>query len=350
MYFNQEYQTKGLNLTTYKRKTTTIEIVLELKFLITPKKMWPGYTHASLVNRLKLIGKSDINFKYNESEAEEKITQPSDAVKSPIIDSQGKLLGAFYSVLFCEKAFRDQLQSTTRYGNFWSSFKFCSNVFFFALVIVLSGGANQNMNTLEVLELFGCWSIMEIAFNRGILASFKYGRIESILGVNLRLIVAGIYSTIWLELLTLFGLLNIWSLYSAQSVLSLFDYFKILACVASLIFLTYPLSYFISILSSQNIDLRFVIPVVFKFIVFTTPLFGTFHSLFPAFEDFISFSPLNLCFSIISNVNQSNAKLIGSYLLLTLPIYVVFFLLRRQNISVSWKIEEAKNFEVEGLK
>jgi hypothetical protein len=263
--------------------------------------MWPGYTQENLVARLTKIGGRKTHFSYLEVSQESAVASDNqEFVFAPILDSRGKLKGRLNSIYFCENAFRDQLRTTTILGNFWSGFRFATTVFFFAMVIVFSGGANPKMDTLSVIELFGSWSIMEIAFNRGILASFKYGQIGENLGISLRLIVTGIYSSVWLEIVVLLFLLNSWNLFNKQEIMGLVDYAEVFFCIFSLLTLSLPFSYFVSLLSRNKVDLRFLFPVFFKFLVFTTPLFLVFQSNFLFVTEILRFNPLNFCFSFLT--------------------------------------------------
>ena len=312
--------------------------MIELKFAHTPSKMWPGYTPEILIGRLAKIGGSKSRTTYEEMPLE--LTKSDNLhhfVRSPILDSQGRGFGIFHSVFFCEKAFRDQLKSITRFGNFWNGFRYLTAVFFFAMVIVLSGGANPLMDTLSVLEMFGAWTIMEIAFNRGLITSFKYKGIGETLGIRLRLIVVGAYSTVWLEITVLIALLNTWSLYDRHSVLSLFDYFQIFSCLFSLLALSLPFSYFVSIISRNKIDLRYVIPVFFKFLVFSTPLFSGFHDNFSFVKNLLRFNPLNYCFSFVTNPSSSLNVIFLSYFVTIIFGYVFFLLIRDKINPLTWK-------------
>jgi len=312
--------------------------MIELQFTQIPKKMWPGYSPEILLERVGKIGGSRSRITYKETTSEsEKSDSKEQFVRSPILDSQGRLRGTFYSIAFCEKAFRDQLKSTTRFGNFWNGFRFLTSVFFFALVIVLSGGANPQMDTLSVLELFGAWSIMEIAFNRGLITSFKYSGIGETLGIRLRLIVIGAYSTVWLEILVLLGTLNTWSIYNNQSVLTFVDYFQIFSCLFLLLTLSLPFSLLVSMLSRNKIDLRYVFPVFFKFLVFTTPLFSTFHNNFPLIQEILKYSPLSYCFSFVIGFDESISLKLSSYFVCLILGYLFFFCVKEKMNPLTWK-------------
>jgi ABC-type polysaccharide/polyol phosphate export permease len=205
------------------------------------------------------------------------------------------------------------------------------------MVIVLSGGANPQMNTLSVLEIFGTWSIMEIAFNRGLITSFKYSGIGETLGIRLRLLVIGAYSTVWLEILLLLALLNTWSVYDQYSVLTLLDYFQIFSCLFSLLALSLPFSYFVSILSRNKIDLRYVIPVFFKFLVFSTPLFSSFHDNFSFVGNLLRFNPLNYCFSFVTNPSLSLNVSFFSFFIAVIFGYLLFSMIRDKIEPLAWK-------------
>ena len=299
--------------------------MLDLDFKVFPKKMWPGYTPENLVARLTKIGGMKTHFSYLEVSQESTVTSDNQKfVFAPILDSRGKLKGRLNSIFFCEKAFRDQLRSTTILGNFWSGFRFATTVFFFAMVIVFSGGANPKMDTLSVIELFGSWSIMEIAFNRGILASFKYGQIGESLGISLRLILTGIYSSVWLEIVVLLFLLNSWNLFNKQEVMGLVDYAEVFFCIISLLTLSLPFSYFVSLLSKNKVDLRFVFPVFFKFLVFTTPLFLVFQSNFSFVTEILRFNPLNFCFSFLTENSSRFNTNFAMYSIFVIVGYLFF--------------------------
>lgn len=322
---------------TYKVQESMIPYMLELNYLQSPEKMWPGYTLSNFLARIKRIGGADSRFAYQQIvEGTPSKKKQKTVVTSPILDSRGNFFGRVISILFCEKAFRDQLKSTTRFGNFWSGFRFGTSVFFFGMVIIFSGGANPNMNTLSVLELFGAWSIMEIAFNRGILASFKFSSIGKNLGISLKLIILGIYSTVWLELVVLIVILNTWKLYKDSTLLSLFDYFQLFTCVVTLLILSLPFSYLASILSTNKIDLRFVFPVFFKFLVFTTPLFSSFHSNFPLMMEVVRYSPFSYSFSFVLNSNAGTETQFLSYLVFVIIGFLLLFLVKERVQRLMW--------------
>jgi hypothetical protein len=310
--------------------------VLELNYLQFPEKMWPGYTKANFLVRVKKIGGSNSKVVYQQIVDTPSKKNQKVVVTSPILDSQGNFFGRIASILFCEKAFRDQLKSTTRFGNFWSGFRFGASVFFFALVIIFSGGANPNMNALSVLELFGAWSIMEIAFNRGILASFKFSSIGKDLGISLKLIILGIYTTVWLELVVLIALLNTWKLFKESTLLTLFDYFQLFTCILTLLMLSLPFSYLASILSTNKIDLRFVFPVFFKFLIFTTPLFSSFHNNFPLMLEVVGYSPFSYSFSFVLGSNAGPLNQFLSFLVFIIIGFVLFFLIKERFQRLMW--------------
>lgn len=312
--------------------------MIELKFTNIPQKIWPGYTPENLTERLAKIGglKSQTIYKQVPLDLTLLIKQ-EDFVSSPILDSQGRWKGIFHSIFFCEKVFRDQLKSSTRFGNFWNGFRYLTSVFFFAMVIVLSGGANPQMNTLSVLEMFGAWSIMEIAFNRGLITSFKYSGMGETLGIRLRLIVIGAYSTVWLEILVLIALLNTWSVYDRNLLLSAFDYFRLFSCLFLLLALSLPFSFLVSIISRNKIDLRYVFPVFFKFLVFSTPLFSSFHDNFTFIKNLLRFNPLNYCFSFVTNPSLSLSFSFLSYFVTIVVGYLLFCLIRDKIVPLAWK-------------
>ncbi len=316
---------------------STICYMIELRFTDIPKKIWPGYTPENLTERLAKIGGLKSQTVYEQVPLDlTLLSKQKQFVSSPILDSQGRWKGIFHSIFFCEKAFRDQLKSTTRFGNFWNGFRYLTSVFFFAMVIVLSGGANPQMDTLSVLEMFGAWSIMEIAFNRGLITSFKYSGIGETLGIRLRLIVIGAYSTVWLEILVLVTLLNTWSVYDRNSLLSPFDYFQIFSCLFSLLALSLPFSFLVSIISRNKIDLRYVFPVFFKFLVFSTPLFSSFHDNFSFVKNLLKFNPLNYCFSFVTSPSLPVNFSFSSFFVTIVFGYVFFSLIRDKIEPLTW--------------
>ena len=301
--------------------------MLRLVYLTPPKKLWPGFSVGKMNSRLSRLGKPNESSVYEQlNDSPDNLTlEHSQCTYHPILDYRGKFLGLFASIAFCEKAFRDQLKVTTKFGNVWNIFKFGMTLFFFSLIIVLSGGANMQMDSSVILEIFGTWSIMEIAFNRGILASFKYGKLHSAMGISPKIIVAGIYTSVWLEICTLIAILNVWSIYKDRSILSFESYLGITFSLTTLFILTYPFSFFISMLSRNNLDLRFVMPVLFRFLVFTTPLFQSFHSDISWVSDLLNYSPLNLCFANLINSSYSQISMQLSYFVLVVVAYTLFF-------------------------
>jgi ABC-type polysaccharide/polyol phosphate export permease len=302
--------------------------------------LWPRFESESFQNFLQNINtpRGDITFKEilgTERQSDIARVNRNNDTRTPLLYALGKFRGNLLSVKLVENAFRDNLKRTTKLGNLWTAISYSITLIFFASIILLSGGASPTLNIQSIISIFGAWLIFELAFARGIFSSFKYGQIEARLGIHLRVIVVGMFSTIWMEFLALIVILNGWSIVKYSKLINFESFVGLFLCLLSLLLLGYPYAYFISRLSSTNMDMRFVVPVVFRFIVFSTPLFYTFHENYPTLNRILEYSPLNFSFNLLHKWNNLSLDNFISFLAFTLVSYfLLFYKSNLQNRSI----------------
>ncbi len=303
--------------------------------------LWPRFNLESFENFLQEIStpRGDIILKEVLCSEDQSSTTPVNGdiyTRSPLIYALGSVRGNILSVKLVERAFRDNLKHTTKLGNLWTAVSYSITLLFFASIILLSGGANPTLNVQSIIATFGAWLIFELAFVRGIFSSFKYGQIESRLGISLKIIIAGMFSTIWMEFLALILILNSWSIAKYSRLIDIESYIGLCFCLLSLLLVGYPYSYFISRISGNNIDMRFVVPVIFRFIVFSTPLFYSFHENYPSINRILDYSPLNFSFNLLQNWNNWHLNHFISFLSFTLVSYALLFYKTKLQKSSIW--------------
>ena len=314
--------------------------VIRFKFL-GKANLWPRFNSTNFEAFFNNISVPQDNITFQEMLGKAKQDNPKSnnetiQIASPLIFALGKLRGSLLSIRLCEYAFRDNLRFTTKLGNSWTVISFLVTLSFFALIIVLSGGANPNLTTLDIIEIFGAWLILELAFVRGIFSSFKYGQLESRLGIDLKLIVMGMFSTVWMEFFTLLIALNAWSILNYSQLIEFRSYIGLVLCLLSLLILGYPFSYFISKISHKYIDMRFVVPVGFRFIIFSTPLFYSFHVNYPVINQILDYSPLNLSFNLLQYWNSWHEDDFLHYIVFLLASYCLLFYKRNLQNQSYW--------------
>lgn len=313
--------------------------MIKLEFSGKPN-LWPRFNSESFEKFLKNIStsKGDVFLKEvlgSKNQGEVALIKTNNQTFSPLIYTLGKFKGNLLSVKLCENAFRDNLKHTTKIGNVWTMISFSITLLFFVSIIIFSGGANPTLNIQNIVSIFGAWLILELAFVRGIFSSFKYGQIESRLGISLKLIVLSMFSTIWMELVALLLVLNTWSITKYSRLIDFESYVGLFLCLLSLLFLGYPYSYFLSQISRKYIDMRFIVPVVFRFLVFSTPLFYSFHENFPAINRVIAYSPLNFSFNFLQSWNYWRLDHFVYFAVFALVSYcLLFYKFNLQNRSI----------------
>ncbi len=302
-----------------------------IKFEFAGKaNLWPRFDSKSFENFLQNINtpRGDVIFKEilgTEKQSDITRVNGNNYTPAPFIYALGKFRGNVLSVKLVENAFRDNLKHTTRLGNLWTAISYSITLLFFASIILLSGGASPTLHIQSIIAIFGAWLIFELAFVRGIFSSFKYGQIESRLGIDLKVIVVGMFSTIWMEFVALIVILNGWSIVKYSKLINFESFVGLLLCLLSLLLLGYPYSYFISRISSTNMDMRFVVPVVFRFVVFSTPLFYSFHANYPTVNRILEYSPLNFSFNLLQKWSDLSLENFISFLAFTLVSYSLLF-------------------------
>lgn len=299
--------------------------MIEFKFLKDPKKLWPGYTREIFEKRINSLGGMKIKgyaFEIHELQGKTQSLHPFS--ETPIKSILGNFRGSIESVLFVIRAYHDQLRLMTKLGNIWIAYRFLISVLFFAGIVVVSGGANQSVNIFKIIAIFGSWLIFESAVLRSSTSIFKYGKIESTLGISSRVIVIGAFLYSWIELLSLTALLVIWNIFDSGQIVNIQQFSGFLFAIISLFFLGMPFSYLLANISKHYIDSRFILATILRILIFTTPVFSKFHSNFDLISLTISYSPLNLPFIFLTELPYSKTKMFISYMTACLIGYFAF--------------------------
>lgn len=312
--------------------------MLSIIFENNPEKLWPGFKIERFEQRLVNLTKNLPPITMTQVDSTEVGSFP--VTTKPFDQLYGKPRGFVLSVLFTEAAFKDTLTESTRIGNALNLIRFASNIFFFSMLIIFSGGATPDTNTFLILQLFGVWTIFDFAFNRGILALNRYQKLSSTFGIGGRTIVLATFLSLWRELIFLIVIVNLWSLYKYQSLASLQTYFQISLTLLLLFILGLPLSYIVSNISRTQIDARFLSPIIFRFLILTTPLFESFHDHFSVISTILSYSPLNLCFFPYFPNLSSYSVSISTYIIFLGLELLVFFSIKEKVVPSYWKFVE----------
>jgi hypothetical protein len=312
--------------------------MLKMVFHQKPKKLWPGFNIEALQRRLNQITKNLPPMTLTQVVSTDFTS--SNVTSKPFTGIYGRVRGTILSIQFTEAAFRDNLIESTRIGNALNLIRFASNIFFFSMLIIFSGGATPNTNTYIILQIFGVWTIFDLAFNRGILALYRYQKISSTFGIGGRTVVLGIFISMWREVIFLIVLVNLWSLFKYQNLATPKTYFQISSTLLLLLIIGFPLSYLVSYLSKTHIDARFLSPIVFRFLILTTPIFNSFHNHFPFISTLLSYSPLNLCFSTYFPNLGPDSLSISTYLLFLGIELLVFASIKEKIKPYLWKFEK----------
>jgi hypothetical protein len=289
--------------------------VINLVYLKEPKKLWPGYSYENLEIRIRGMRKIksdgsaiEIDEIHHKQESTYLISE------NPINSLLGKFWGPLESTLFVLKAYQDQLKLTTKLGNIWIAYKYLMALIFFAGLVLFSGGADINLNIFKIISIFGCWLIFESAFIRASISLFKYGKIESDLGISARIITLASYLYSWIEILTLAFLLVFWKIYDSQQLINLKELSGLVFALFTFLIIGLPFSYLLSTRSRNHIDLRFITPTFLRMLMITTPVFGKFHFEFPLIATALSYSPFNLPFIFLAEMPYDIEKIWVSYI------------------------------------
>ena len=304
-------------------------------FHTKPKKLWPGFKVETFEKGLSDLTKNLPPLTLTQVEPED---VGDFEVTSKPFSQYGRVRGLVLSVLFVDAAFRDNLIQSTRIGNSLNLVRFASNIIFFSMLIIFSGGATSDTNTYLILQLFGAWTIFELAFNRGILALYRYQKLSTTFGIGGRTIVLAIFFSLRRELIFLLVLLNLWSLYKYNSLTHPKTYLQISCTLILLFIIGFPISYIVSFLSRTQIDARFLSPIIFRFLILTTPIFDSFHNNFNVISTLLSFSPLNLCFYPYFPNLSSHSLSISTYILLLGVELLIFVSIKEKVAPCFWKI------------
>jgi hypothetical protein len=313
--------------------------VIELRFSVQPKKLWPGYNYDLLQKRLQKFG-GDTQYGYA-VEIEKSSERINNVTSTPMLKLVGPIKGRLLTLTFVEKAYRDQLRIATKLGNFWNAYRFLSSLVILATLILFSGGASSSVNISKILAVFGVWLIIESSFSKAILSLNKYGKMQDFLGISPRMIVAGSYLFNWIEVISLVIVLNLWQFYQSRDLISFNFLFNIFLSLIAFFILFFPISYFIATKARSHIDLRFVTATVLRITMVTTPVFGSYHSNFSHLQNIISFSPLNFPFHFLIKSSYSDGRILISY---------IFFVLLSMSLLIIQSRTESKKWNVQKIK
>ncbi len=299
--------------------------MLNLVFLREPKKLWPGYSYEILETRIRQMGKEESKGSAVEIEEQNHKLEGKYLIsETPIKSLLGKFWGWFESTLFVLKAYHDQLNQTTRLGNIWVAYRYLMALIFFAGLVLFSGGADAKFNVFKIISIFGSWLIFESAFTRASISLFKYGKIESSLGISARIITFASYLYCWIEILALTFLLALWKIYDSHQIINLKEFLALIFAILSFLIIGLPFSYLIAIRSRNHIDLRFIVPTVLRMLMVTTPVFEKFHFNFPFISTTLSYSPFNLPFIFLTEMPYDKYKICISYISFCVVGYIAW--------------------------
>lgn len=257
----------------------------------------------------------------------------------------GIVNGVFRELLFTEVILRKYILSITKFGNFWTIFRFVNGLAFLTLLVTFSGGLSTQVRLIDALEVIGAWTICELGFSRTVLAARRYKSLSSRFGINLRIIVAACYLVLWIEIITLFAFCNIISFITRGFFLSGTEHLDIAISIACLAILFLPISYGVARISTNNSDAKFLVSPFFRMFILTTPLFINYHTDFPVLYNLISFLPTNFAFvGIIDFLKYSN-KIVISFIVCLSLSWTIFLLPSPIKEESLWKSEAIKSNE-----
>ena len=314
-----------------------------LVFLESMRGMWSGASKLVIKNRIGKIVQSNMEIELVETNLKSKINISNDQqTTQPLRIMAGPVRGFLTELYLTEQAFRDQLRSTTKFGNIWLAFRYLANVLFFSTLIIASQGSNQKNTTATTITIFGVWTIFELSVNRGALSGYKSKGMIHRLGIPIKQLCLGNAITTWVELICLYGFLVSISLLNVINI-TITDYLFILPSAILLITLGIPYAAIISSYSINRSDARYILPILFRFLLFTIPIFDHFHNRFGLISSIIKFSPLNLPFNLLNssrNVTQNEILIYSFFVLLG---YISGVFLEKKTQKNLWKISNRKN-------
>jgi ABC-type polysaccharide/polyol phosphate export permease len=162
------------------------------------------------------------------------------------------------------------------------------------------------------------------------------------LGIPIKQLCLGNAITTWVELLCLYGFLMFISLLNVINI-TITDYLFIFPSAILLITLGIPYAAIISSYSTNRSDARFILPIIFRFLLFTIPIFDHFHNRFNLISSIIAFSPLNLPFNLLDssrNITQNEILIYSFFVLLG---YISGVFLERKTQKSLWKISKPEH-------
>ncbi len=281
-----------------------------IKFAASIKKMWPGCIEEKSLERLnKSLDLVKVDFIELNPKQGETFVENSN-FHHVFKYRYGILRGAFAEISFVEKCLRDQLPSVTKLGNIWYAIKFLLILSFLVSIVTFSGGVNNQIRIIDVMESLGIWTITEIAFAKSVLASSRFTKMISRLGISLRSIVVACFYSTWIELSILFSFGNIIMFFTQERFFKFSEYVGVLFGILCLFLIFAPIAYFVSRFSSTWTDARFAIGPIFRIFVLTTPVFSPFHQEYGFISNAVSILPTNISFiGIIENLDITKTNI-----------------------------------------
>jgi ABC-type polysaccharide/polyol phosphate export permease len=314
-----------------------------LIFLESMRGMWSGASKTVIKKRIGRLNLSSSHIQLIETNLT-KLEKPSksDETQQPLMKIFGAKRVILINLYLAEQAFKDQLRSTTKFGNIWLAFRYVTTVLFFSLLITASQGSDQKNSIATTIAIFGVWLIFELTIIRGTLSGFKSKGLIHRLGIPIKQICLGNALTTWIEIICLYGILIILASLQIFNV-SIKEVLMILPSLLLLIGLGLPYTALICSYSINRSDARFLLPIAFRFILLTIPIFENFHERFSIIAFAVKFSPLNLPFNLISTTPKVAKNEIISYVIFTLCGYILSALFEKKPQKNVWIITNNRN-------
>ena len=297
-----------------------------IEFAKPVNKLWPGAHERCVKERLnKFLNLGDK--KYIEQPAVD-LEQNYSTFRNLFKFRYGRFKGLVLEAIFVERAFRDQLPAVTRFGNVWQVIRYLLVLVSICSIIIFSGGLNENLRMIDIIEVVGLWTLIEFGFSKAILASNRFINARERLGINLRVIVVASFLSLWVEFLILIIFCNFIDILTNSSFFGVKDILNLLIGVILLMNIFLPIAYLVSKYSVRMTDARFLVGPIFRIFVIITPVFQPYHSEFHLLSQVLDFIPTNLAFyKILGNVHGSTT---------IVAIYILTVLL----LSTLWSIQE----------
>ena len=254
----------------------------------------------------------------------------------------GAIKGFVKELFFLEYIMRQYIRSVTKFGNFWTVFRYSSVLVFLSMLVTFSGGLGPKIKLLNAIEVIGIWTICEFGVSRSIMAAKRYVNVTSRLGISLKSLVFCCFMGAWIEILTLLVFCNIVMFITKKTLLFPSDYIEIFFALGSLTLLFLPITYALATKSTKNSDIRFIVAPIFRILILSTPLFSSYHLEFSILTKVVSFFPTNFSFvEILTFLNYSQVTLI-SYIFTCALVWLLWFIPSPLVKLSFWIIEDKK--------